>query len=77
MTYNKLPANQVLFREGDEAHNVYILTKGSLKVYVKNEMVNRIEQGQVFGEIALLYNCPRTAMIKAGKGDSFIWALKR
>jgi cGMP-dependent protein kinase 2 len=41
-----------------------------------NMRVNVKEQGDVFGEVSLLYNCPRTATV-AATTDAVVWVLER
>jgi cGMP-dependent protein kinase 2 len=41
-----------------------------------NFRVNLKERGDVFGELALMYNCPRTATV-AATTDAAVWVLER
>jgi CRP-like cAMP-binding protein len=41
-----------------------------------NMRVNVKERGDVFGEVSLLYNCPRTATV-AATTDAVVWVLER
>ena len=41
-----------------------------------NMRVNMKQRGNCFGEVALLYNCPRSATVAATQ-DSVVWVLDR
>lgn len=41
-----------------------------------NMRVNTKDKGDVFGEVSLLYNCPRTATV-AATADATVWVLER
>lgn len=56
----------VLIREGDQSTGFYILMDGRLGVYKSNVKVAEIvENGVVFGELAMILNKPRTATVAA------------
>ncbi|MGE5499015.1 MAG: Crp/Fnr family transcriptional regulator [Syntrophothermus sp.] len=56
----------VLIREGDKSAGFYILIDGRLGVYKSNVKVAEIvENGVVFGELAMILNKPRTATVTA------------
>ena len=50
---------------GDEGDNFYVLVSGKASVYVNGSAVGLIPEGSSFGELALLYNTPRTATIRS------------
>ena len=46
-------------------NNFFSKEKGKLEVTVGTKMVRELNPGTGFGELALLYNVPRSASIKA------------
>jgi CRP-like cAMP-binding protein len=57
-----LPGDNVL-REGERGDNLYFLNKGELSVYVDRKLVKTLEDGNLFGEVALFTKLKRTATI--------------
>ena len=56
--------------KNDQPDKVYFIAKGSCDVtlldHMKNDRVIRtIEQGELFGEVALIFSCQRTATVKS------------
>lgn len=66
----------IVIQEGDEGDGFYVLSKGSVSVYEQTEYKVTMSPGSGFGEIALLYSCPRTASIKAEE-DCKLWVMDR
>ncbi|MGQ9630712.1 MAG: cyclic nucleotide-binding domain-containing protein [bacterium] len=59
-------AGEVLFREGDQSKEVYILMNGKLGVKKDGNVVAVIgEQGSFVGEMSILSNSPRSATVEA------------
>ncbi|KAL3273179.1 hypothetical protein HHI36_014633 [Cryptolaemus montrouzieri] len=52
------------------------LGKGCVEVSRENKFLSTITPGKVLGELAILYNCQRTATIKAAT-DCKLWAIER
>lgn len=55
-----------IFREGDEGHDAYLIEKGSVNITKSNGdgqevLLRNLGEGEIFGEIALVDNLPRTA----------------
>jgi len=61
---------------GDDGDNMYVVDQGELDVLYASEIVATLGPGNSFGEVALMYNRPRTATIKA-KTECKLWAMDR
>lgn len=73
-------AGQEVIKEGDDGDFMFVIEKGSLDC-TKNiggevKVVKTCDPGDVFGELALLYNCPRAASVVA-KDVCTCWQLDR
>ena len=76
-------AGEILIQEGEvglAASELYVVKSGKFEVLERrkgvNMRVNVKERGDVFGEVSLLYNCPRTATV-AATTDAVVWVLER
>jgi CRP-like cAMP-binding protein len=59
-------ANEVLFREGDEGDELFLILEGSVEVYRSdNTTLSYLTEGDIFGEMAIFEGKPRSATIKA------------
>ncbi|KAG8122939.1 hypothetical protein E2320_018282 [Naja naja] len=58
----------IVVAEGDEGHAMYIVAEGELGVTQKGRHLRRLLPGDVFGELAVLYNCQRTATVMGKAG---------
>ncbi|XP_052463315.1 cGMP-dependent protein kinase 1-like [Carassius gibelio] len=65
-----------VIQEGDDGSTVYVLEEGSVEVTKGERKLCTIEPGKVFGELAILYNCTRTATVTA-LTDIKLWAIDR
>lgn len=60
--------NTVLIERGDIGNSLYVVTEGTVKVYVadalgKEVILNELTTGAYFGELALLGDVPRSASV--------------
>ncbi len=55
----------VIFHQGDNSHDFYLIIRGSVAIEINNERVNTIPQGGFFGEIGVIASIPRTATVRA------------
>lgn len=65
-----------IIREGEDGHHLYVAAEGEYEVWKNGKYLYTMGPGNCFGELALLYNCKRTASIKAVRAAR-IWVLER
>lgn len=60
------PAGHVVFREGDQGDHMYAVVRGSVEILIGGKLIETVEAGGVFGEMALVEDRPRigTATVK-------------
>nr|CAB3265159.1 cAMP-dependent protein kinase type II regulatory subunit-like [Phallusia mammillata] len=68
--------------EGDDGDNFYVIERGNFDIFI-NDPVTKVPQHKgaykgsgAFGELALMYNCPRLATIIA-TDDGSLWGMDR
>lgn len=75
-----MTAGEKVIKEGDDGDFLFVIETGSLEcikmIEGAEKVVKTCDPGDVFGELALLYNCPRAASVVA-KGDCVCWQLDR
>ncbi|KDO27487.1 AGC protein kinase [Saprolegnia parasitica CBS 223.65] len=62
--------------QGDTGDAFFVLEAGSCQILVDDKVVGHYVGGQAFGELALLYNAPRAATIKA-TSPCTLWSIDR
>jgi len=71
---------EVVIKQGDAGDFLFVVESGTLDCLIKTsegeKVVKTCEVGDVVGELALLYNAPRAATVKA-TSDSILWRLDR
>ena len=70
-----------VIRQGDSGDNFYVVESGILEIYVKgpdgeSKVGSTLGPGSAFGELALMYNTPRAASIKA-TSKCVLWTIDR
>lgn len=73
------PAGTVIFRQGDEPDNFYIITRGMIEVLYQppdalDELIDILGPGDYFGEVGLMRRSRRMATIRA-KSDVDVMAM--
>jgi len=81
MEEKKISNGKWVINQGDDGDNLYVVDQGQLECYKKfgkddPKLVKVYNPGESFGELALLYNAPRAASIKAVT-DCVLFALDR
>jgi CRP/FNR family cyclic AMP-dependent transcriptional regulator len=57
----ELPAGSTLFAEGDPGDMVYVILDGEVEVLIRNERIDLLGPGEIFGEMALIDAKTRSA----------------
>ncbi|RLN60743.1 hypothetical protein BBJ29_007141 [Phytophthora kernoviae] len=76
MAEKSVCAGDVIINEGDQGDYFYVVETGLLTISVRNNVINSVQRGATFGELALVYNCPRTATVTCSQPGR-LWALDR
>ncbi|CAK9107127.1 cGMP-dependent protein kinase 1 (cGK 1) (cGK1) (cGMP-dependent protein kinase I) (cGKI) [Durusdinium trenchii] len=76
LTSMSVAANTELIKQGDKGDVFYVVESGSFQFLVDGQLEGTCGKGNSFGELALLYNCPRAATVKSEK-KAKVWCLER
>jgi len=66
----------LVITEGENGDFFYVVDEGEFEVTVKDTVVLTLKGGGSFGELALMYNCPRAASVKC-KAGGLLWTIDR
>ncbi len=71
-----IPKGQTIIREGDYSHEAFLIQSGEVSVYITKgqEQIElaRLDPGQIVGEMAFIFDGPRTASVKATMDTNLI-----
>lgn len=76
MEKEEFPQNYCLITEGESGSKLYVVENGELEVSINGEIIRQLGKGALLGELALLYDAPRTATVKCTT-SCVLWSLKR
>ena len=84
MMEHHVAAGSNVITQGEKGNHFYVVDSGELDAFVRpagagsseQQFVKTFAAGDMFGELALMYNCPRTATIQA-RTDVTLWSLDR
>ncbi|RLN06615.1 hypothetical protein BBJ28_00002818 [Nothophytophthora sp. Chile5] len=71
-----IQAGEPVIAQGTSGKCFYVLESGNCDIVVDGQLVGTYTNGDAFGELALLYNCPRAATIRATTG-CILWTVER
>ena len=57
----RFKAGSTIFREGDEANELFVIKSGKVRIQIGNRTLTELEPDSIFGEMALIDNEPRSA----------------
>lgn len=58
---HSVPAGEFIFHEGDIGSEMFVVMEGHINIVIKNQVIEEIGPGGIFGEMALIDSQPRTA----------------
>ncbi len=71
-----VPEGTMVMKQGDSGNCAYLIQTGSVAVFTEGNgkyvELAKLELGQIFGEMALIFDEPRTASVKALEDTSLI-----
>lgn len=76
MFEKKVEEGEMIIKEGDEGDNFYIIEQGLFVALKDEKEVFTYENKGSFGELALMYNCPRAATVLS-KSSGTLWCVDR
>lgn len=71
-----IQAGEHVITQGTAGNCFFVLESGMCDIVVDGQLVGKYNNGDAFGELALLYNCPRAATILATTG-CILWSVER
>jgi CRP-like cAMP-binding protein len=76
MSLMKCAPGEAIVREGESGERFFVIAEGKFDVTCEAGAYPPLADGDIFGEIALLRECPRTATVTA-RTDGTLYALDR
>ena len=76
MFYCEFKQGEYVFKQGDNASSFFLIERGLLDVLVNGKKKRELKAGDGFGELALLYNAPRSSSVVVVE-PSQLWGIDR
>eukprot|EP01041_Mallomonas_annulata_P010292 gene10292-21480_t len=76
MQREEIARNELLLKEGEPGNKMYVLESGDVQVTIKDIKIRQMGRGALLGELALLYDAPRSATARC-LSDCIVWSLRR
>lgn len=64
--------DELIVKENEPGNHLFVSAEGEFEIIVNGKVLGTLPAGKAFGELAILYNCRRTASIKGKIKNSFI-----
>jgi CRP/FNR family cyclic AMP-dependent transcriptional regulator len=70
----RLEPGKLVFRSGEPAAQVFCVLTGSVEIEASHSraVLNRLGPGEMFGEIGVIEDCPRTATVRAAEACTLL-----
>ena len=80
-----IKAGGIIFREGDNAHELFVIKSSEVRIQLGNRTLAEFSANDIFGEMALIDNEPRSATaiavtdvsLASPSGNSCSWWARR
>ena len=59
--YDDYKAGDTIFKKGDPGETMFAIASGEVDIVVEGKVVDQLSQGDIFGEMSLIDNQPRSA----------------
>jgi MFS family permease len=76
LTLEEVPAGVDVVTQGEEGDRFFVIADGEAEVIADGTLVATLDRGDGFGEIALMYDVPRTATVRT-RTEMRLYALER
>ncbi|KAJ8725588.1 hypothetical protein PYW08_003771 [Mythimna loreyi] len=76
MSRHEFPAGSLIIREGESGSHLFVSANGQFEVLKGGQVVKTFGDGEVFGELAILYKAKRFASIRCIT-EAQVWMLER
>ena len=76
MEREEFPRGSHLIRQGDHGSKLYVVESGEVEITIDGRYIRNMGRGSVIGELALLYDAPRSATVTSCT-DTVLWSLRR
>ena len=76
MEQKKIKGGSYVIKQGEPGNHLYVAVDGDFEVTKDGEFLGFMGPGKAFGELAVLYNCKRTASVRAST-PAVVWTIDR
>lgn len=59
--YDEFKAGDTIFKQGDPGETLFAIASGQVDIVLDGNIVDQLDDGDIFGEMALIDNQPRSA----------------
>lgn len=63
----EVEVGEFIVRENEPGNHLFVSAEGEFEIIVNDKVLGTLPAGKAFGELAILYNCRRTASIRGKK----------
>lgn len=77
MIYCKSAKDEEIIPKDSSANYFFVIDGGTVDILINGEIKRQLTDGQFFGDLALLYNSPRSATVRASTEQVMMWGINR